>query len=97
MFQQICDPVAHSLALTSLVAALPLLTKFVLLGGLKWSPLASGVCSLLVAMAVAVLVYGMPMDVTASAALYGAAFRVLSVILIVINAIWIQNMMVESG
>jgi len=39
----------------------------------------------------------MPVDVTISAALYGAAFSVLSVILIVINAIWIQNMMVDSG
>ncbi len=97
MFQQIYDPVAHSLAMTSLVAALPLLTMFVLLGGLKWSPLTSGVCSLLVAMAVAVFAYGMPVGVTVNAAFYGAAFSVLSIILIVINAIWIQNMMVESG
>ena len=37
---------------------------FVLLGGLKWSPLASGVWSLIVAMAVAVFAYGMPLGVT---------------------------------
>jgi lactate permease len=83
--------------MTSLVAALPLLTMFLLLGGLKWSPLASGVCSLLVAVAVAVLAYGMPLGVTLNSAVYGAAFSVLSIIFIVIHAIWIQNMMVESG
>ena len=94
---QIADPVAHSLALSSLFALLPLLVMFVLLGGLKWSPLISGVCSLIVAMAVAVLAYGMPVGATLQSALYGAAFSVLSVIFIVINAIWIHNMMVESG
>ncbi len=100
MFQpytQIADPVAHSLALSSLFALLPLLVMFVLLGGLKWSPLVSGVCSLLVAMAVAVLAYGMPVGATVHSALYGAAFSVLSVIFIVIDAIWIHNMMVKSG
>jgi lactate permease len=96
-FTQIADPVAHSLTLTSLVAALPLLTMFVLLGGLKWSPLVSGVWSLIVAMAVALFAYGMPLDVTVNCALYGAAFSVLSIIFIIIHAIWIQNMMAASG
>ena len=96
-YMQIADPVAHSLALSSLFAALPLLVMFVLLGGLKWSPLASGVCSLIVAMAVAALAYRMPVGATVQSALYGAAFSVLSVIFIVIDAIWIHNMMVESG
>jgi lactate permease len=96
-YTQIADPVAHSLALSSLFAALPLLVMFVLLGGLKWSPLASGVWSLIVAMAVAVLAYRMPGGATLQSALYGAAFSVLSVVFIVINAIWIHNMLVESG
>jgi len=36
MFQQVADPVGGSLALSALVAALPLLTLFVLLGALRW-------------------------------------------------------------
>ena len=97
MYQQVYDPIAHSLAMTSIVAGLPLLTMFVLLGGLKWSPFLSGFCSLLVAIAVAVFAYGMPLSVSLNTAVYGAAFSVLPIILIIIHAIWIQNMMVRSG
>ena len=96
-YLQVADPVAHSLALSSLFALLPLLVMFVLLGGLRWSPLASGVWALIVAMAVAVLAYGMPVIATVHSALFGAAFSVLNVIFIVIDAIWIHNMLVKSG
>jgi lactate permease len=97
MFQQVYDPIAHSLGMTSIFAALPLLTMFVLLGGLKWSPFLSGFCSLVVSVAVAILAYGMPVTVTLNTALYGAAFSLLPIIFIIINAIWIQNMLVRSG
>ncbi|KAA5613938.1 L-lactate permease [Rhodovastum atsumiense] len=97
MYQQVYAPIAGSLGLSSAFAALPLVTMFVLLGGLRWSPHVAGLCSLLVAGAVAVLAYGMPLDVTLNTAAYGAAFSILPIILIVINAIWIQNMMVRSG
>lgn len=70
---------------------------FFLLGGLKWSPHVSGFCSLVVSIVVAVLVYGMSMPIALNIAVYGAAFSVLPIILIMINAIWIQNMMVRSG
>jgi lactate permease len=97
MFQQVYDPIAHSLGLSSIFAALPLLTMFVLLGGLKWAPYLSAFIALLVATAVAVLVYGMPVPVTLNVALYGAAFSALTVLWIIINAIWIHTMMIHSG
>jgi lactate permease len=97
MFQQVYDPIGQSLGLTSIFAALPLLTMFVLLGGLKWSPFLSGVCSLVVAIVVAVVAYGMPVPVTLNTAVYGAVFSILPIILIIVNAIWIQNMLVRSG
>ena len=96
-YMQIADPVAHSLALSAFFALLPLLVMFVLLGGLRWSPLVSGVWALIVAAAVAVLAYGMPVSATVDSALFGAAFSILNVIFIVINAIWIHNMLVKSG
>lgn len=96
-YMQIADPVAHSLALSSLFALLPLLVMFVLLGGLRWSPLVSGVWALIVAMAVAALVYGMPVSATVHSALFGAVFSITNVIFIVIDAIWIHNMLVKSG
>ena len=96
-YMQIADPVAHSLALSSFFALLPLLVMFVLLGGLRWSPLAAGVWALIVAMAVAVVAYGMPVGATVHSALFGAVFSILNVIFIVIDAIWIHNMLVKSG
>src|SRR5699024_7943688 len=60
VYQQILDPVAHSLAWSSLVAAIPLLLLFVLLGVLKVTAWVASLISLAVAIVVAVLVYGMP-------------------------------------
>ena len=96
-YMQIADPVAHSLALSSLFALLPLLVMFVLLGGLRWSPLAAGVWALIVAMVVAAVAYGMPVAATVHSALFGAVFSITNVIFIVIDAIWIHNMLVKSG
>lgn len=96
-YMQIADPVAHSLAWSSLFALLPLLVMFVLLGGLRWSPLVSGVWALIVAMAVAAVAYGMPVSATIHSALFGAVFSITNVIFIVIDAIWIHNMLVKSG
>ncbi len=36
MYQQVYDPVSDSLGASTIFAVLPLLTLFVLLGGLKW-------------------------------------------------------------
>ena len=45
MFQQVYDPVSDSLGVSAIFAALPIITLFVLLGGLKvkaqWAALAS--------------------------------------------------------
>ena len=42
MFQQVANPVGGSLALSAIIAALPLLTLFVLLGALKWKAWQAG-------------------------------------------------------
>jgi lactate permease len=60
MFQQSLDPVAGSLALSALCAALPLLTLFVLLGALRVKAWIAGLVSLGVSLLVAIVLYGMP-------------------------------------
>ena len=45
MFEQLVDPVGRSLALRALVAASPLLTLFVLLGGLRTKAWPAGLIS----------------------------------------------------
>lgn len=97
MYQQILDPVAHSLAWSSLIAALPLLLLFVLLGVLRVTAWIASVVSLVLAILLAVLVYGMPTGQALLAGTEGAAFGFFPILWIVINAIWVYQMTVETG
>jgi len=97
MYQQVYDPVAGSLGLSAIFAAAPLTVMFIMLGGFKRSPQLSALVSLLICLAIAVAVYGMPVGVAVNSAVYGAAFSMLTVIWIIVNAIWIYNLAVESG
>jgi lactate permease len=97
MFQQDLDPVGGSLALSALCAALPLLTLFVLLGGLRLKAWLAGLISLVVALAVAVVLFSMPLGQALLAGTEGAAFGFFPILWIVINAIWVYNLTVASG
>ena len=97
MFQQVDNPVGGSLVLSALVAALPLLTLFVLLGALRWKAWQAGVASLLVALAVAIFAFGMPAEQALLAASEGAAFGLFPIIWIVLTAIWIFRMTELTG
>ncbi|GAA3792316.1 L-lactate permease [Amycolatopsis tucumanensis] len=97
MYRQVLDPVAGSLAWSSLVAAIPLLTLFVLLGILRMTAWLAALISLAVALVVAIVVYPMPAGPAFLAASEGAAFGFFPILWIVINAIWIYNMTVATG
>jgi lactate permease len=97
VYTQDFNPVSDSLALTSIFAALPLITLFVLLGGVKMKAQWAALISLGVAMAVALAVYGMPVGQTALSASEGAAFGIFPIMWIVVTAIWVYNMTVETG
>jgi lactate permease len=97
MYRQVLDPVADSLGWSSLFAALPLLALFVLLGALRMRAWLAALLSLLVAIIVAVFVYPMPFDQALLATTEGAVFGFFPILWIVINAIWIYNMTVETG
>ena len=97
MYQQILDPVAGSLGWSAAVAAVPLLLLFVLLGAVKMTAWKASLISLAVSVAVAVVIYGMPVGQTLLAATEGAAFGFFPILWIVINAIWVYQMTVETG
>ena len=75
MYTQDFSPVSESLGLTSIFAVLPLVTLFVLLGGVKMKAQWASLIALGVAIVVALAVYGMPFDQTALSATEGAALR----------------------
>ena len=97
MYRPVLDAVAGSLTITALVAMLPLLTLFVLLGVLRLAAWKAALVSLAVSLVVAVAAYSMPVGKAVSSGLEGAAFGFFPILWIVINAIWLYNMTVETG
>jgi len=97
MYEQVFDPVSDSLGLSSIFAALPLITLFVLLGGFRVTAWISGLISLGVALLVAILVYEVPVGQSVNMGLEGAAFGLFPILWIVVNAVWIYNMTVKTG
>jgi lactate permease len=97
VYRQILDPVAHSLAWSSLVAALPLAALFVMLGVLRVRAWIAALVSLAISFVVAVAVYHMPVGQAALAGSEGAVFGFFPILWIVINAIWVYQMTVETG
>src|SRR6476659_5843383 len=96
VYVQELEPVAHSLGLSALVAALPLLIVLVLLGGVRLKAHLAGLTGLLTAVLVACLAYGMPLDQTLSSGVQGAVFGVFPIMWIVINALWVYRMTVRT-
>ena len=97
MYQQILDPLFNSLGWSALAASLPLVVLFALLGIVRMTAWKASLAALVVALAVAVFIYPMPVDQAALSALLGAAFGFFPILWIVINAIWIYNMTVTTG
>ena len=97
MFQQNLSPVGDSLALSALCATIPLITLFVLLGGLRMKAWVAGLISLAVALLVAIALFEMPVGQALLAGTEGAAFGFFPILWIVINAIWVYNLTVASG
>jgi lactate permease len=97
MYQQVLDPVGDSLALTAIFAALPLITLFVLLGGVKLAAHWAALSALVVALLVAVIVYSMPVGQALDSGLEGAVFGLFPIMWIVWNAIWIYKITERTG
>jgi lactate permease len=90
-------PVANSVAISAIFAALPLLTLFVLLGIVRMKAWLASVIALAVALVVAVAVYTMPIGQALLSASEGATFGFFPILWIVLNAIWVYNLTVVSG
>ncbi|MFI6491850.1 L-lactate permease [Streptomyces sp. NPDC050564] len=96
MYIQELKPVADSLGLSALVAALPLVIVLVLLGGVRMKAHRAGFIGLLAAALVAWLAYGMPVGQTLSSAAQGAVFGLFPILWIVVNALWVYRMTVRT-
>ena len=96
-FEQVYTPVADSLVLSTLVAAIPIAVLFVLLAGFRVAAHWSSLVSLALALIIAVAVYGMPVGLALNSTLAGIAFGLFPIVWIVINAIFVYNVIVDAG
>ena len=96
-FQPDLAPVSGSLALSALVALLPLLTVFICLGVLKWKAHWACLAGLGVALVIAVAAFGMPVGIAIASATEGAAFGIFPITWIVLTAIFLFELTVASG
>jgi lactate permease len=97
VYEQIYEPVAGSLVFSTIVAAIPILVLFVLLAGLRVAAQWASLVTLAVALVISVLVYKMPIGLALDATLLGICFGLFPIVWIVINAIFIYNVIVDTG
>ena len=93
---QAYDPFGHWW-LSTLVAGLPIIVLFSLLAGLKVKPHWCAIAGALTAMAVAILVFKMPLILAAMSFGYGVAFGLLKIAWIVLAAVYLYDISVETG
>jgi lactate permease len=86
MYEQVYEPIAGNLALSTLVAVIPIVVLFVLLAGLRMAAQWASLITLAVALVIAVAVYGMPIDLALNSTLLGICFGLFPIVWIVINA-----------
>ena len=97
MFQQILDPVFGSLFLSALVAVIPLVTLFILLGVFRVKAFKASLVGLALSIVLAIAVWQMPPLQTASAALEGALYGIIPILWILVNALWVYRLTVITG
>jgi len=93
---QIYDPFGHWW-LSTLVAAFPIMVLFGLLAGLKVKPHWCAVAGASTAVTVAILFFKMPPVLAALSFGYGVAFGVLKIAWIVLAAVYLYDISVETG
>ncbi|MCQ1946143.1 L-lactate permease [Arthrobacter sp. zg-Y1116] len=95
-FQQPLDPIAGSLALSAILAALPLLILFVLLGVFRMKAYQAALISLALSIILAVVGWKMPVGQVLSATGLGAFYAIFPILWILINALWIYKLTVAT-
>jgi lactate permease len=97
LFTQPLTPVAHSLLLSFLAAAVPIAVALVMLGIFRRPAWQASLAGLIVGLAIAVGVWGMPISLALNSVAAGMALALVPVMWIVFNALLLYNVAVKSG
>ena len=96
VWHQVYAPLGGTVT-SALVASIPLIALFYMLAFRKSKGHHAAIVAVICAFLCAVLGWGMPVSIAASSFVYGAAFGLFPIIWIVITAVWVYNMTVDSG
>jgi lactate permease len=93
---QTYDPL-HNVALSTAVAALPIVVLLSAIGFFKVRIHFAALLGLALALAIAIFVFGMPATAAAATSVYGAAFGLFPIGWIILNLIFLYQLTVERG
>ena len=96
-WQQDYAPLGGSVGWSALVAALPVLVLFLMLGVKRTAAWIAATTALAAAFVIALVVYGMPAGLAVLSAMYGAAFGIFPIAWIVFSSILLYRLAVDTG
>jgi len=94
---QVYTPIAGSLGLLAIAAAVPLIVLFVMLGALRKPAWLAASAALASAFVVAILVYRMPLQLVVASTVFGAAYGLFPIAWIVFASIMLYRLAVDTG
>ena len=97
MWQHNYEPVAGSLGVSTVFAAIPIVVLFLMLGVFRKPAWMSAASALVSALLVALIAYGMPAQLAIISAIYGAAFGIFPIAWIVFTSIMLYRLAVSTG
>ncbi len=93
---QVYDPLGHW-QLSTLIAGLPIIVLLTLLAGLRVKPHLSALAGALTALLAAMFVFHMPAQLAGMSFVYGVGFGLLKIAWIVVAAVYLYDISVETG
>jgi lactate permease len=97
MWRHNYEPIAGSLSLSAVAAAVPIFVLFLMLGVWRKPAWMSALAALASALVVALGVYGMPLQLAVVSTLYGAAYGLFPIAWIVFASIMLYRLAVDTG
>ncbi len=97
MWQHNYEPVAGSVGVSAVVAAIPILVLFFMIGIRRKPAWIAAATALMSAFGVALLAYGMPVKLAIMSAIFGAAFGIFPLTWICFSSILLYRLAVDTG
>ena len=97
MWQHNYEPIAGSLGMSAVVAAIPIVVLFIMLGVLRKPAWISAMSALGSALVIALTAYGMPAQLAVISTIYGAAYGLFPIAWIVFTSIMLYRLAVDTG